>query len=420
MSEKNLQSIRGTQDIFGKNLEIMNQVIDVARCKARIFGYQEIITPIFENSNVFFRTLGDTSDIVSKETYTFLDRDKTSITLRPELTAPIVRAAISNNLLQDLPLKLFSAGPLFRHERPQKARYRQFNQVSYEFFGSDSIASDVETIAMADSIIEALGICDTTELNINSMGDIESRKKYELAIKDYLGCYKTSLSHESKIRLERNPLRILDSKDKTDQEILNGVPKIIDFLSKEVRSKYERLLSYLHDIGIKYKQNHKLVRGLDYYTGVVFEIITDNLGSQGTVIAGGRYDELVSAMGGSCVPAIGFALGVERLAALLETRVDIANKKLGIPIIPIGEDAEEYSIKLIHSLRSFELPVYIDYGLSLKKRMQKANKRGADFVIIFGDSELTEKNCIVKNMTTGIEQIVKFENLPSYFEGLKV
>ncbi|CAN7974576.1 unnamed protein product, partial [Ixodes persulcatus] len=321
MSEKNLQSIRGTQDIFGKNLDIMNQVIDVARCKARIFGYQELITPIFENSNVFFRTLGDTSDIVSKETYTFLDRDKTSITLRPELTAPIVRAAISNNLLQDLPLKLFSAGPLFRHERPQKARYRQFNQVSYEFFGSDSIASDVETIAMADSIIEALGICDTTELNVNSIGDIESRKKYEIAIKDYLGCYKTSLSNESKIRLERNPLRILDSKDKTDQEILNGAPKIIDFLSKEIRSKYERLLTYLNDIGIKYKQNHKLVRGLDYYTGVVFEIITDNLGSQGTVIAGGRYDELVSAMGGSRVPAIGFALGVERLAALLETRV---------------------------------------------------------------------------------------------------
>jgi histidyl-tRNA synthetase len=408
---KDLQPVRGTRDILGADIELQNIVTSTAKEWANKYNFKEFSTPIFEFSDVFHRTLGDTSDIVSKETYTFLDREKTSITLRPEFTAGIVRALISNGLTQSLPQKLYSWGPVFRHERPQKARYRQFNQINFEYIGAKNPFCDVELIAIAHHILKSLGLAQHVALEINSLGDLESRNNYRTALSSFLDKYKNDLSEDSKMRLEKNPLRILDSKDANDHKILANAPKIADHFTDSAKQFFERVLAGLTELGIEYKLNSKLVRGLDYYTHTVFEFTTQLLGSQGTVLAGGRYNGLVELMGGPSIPAVGFAAGVERLYELMKAlEYKLLTEKV-VSLIPIGERAEKEALKIARMLREKNICVDLEYAGNIGKMMKRADKISATHAIIFGDDELKAGNIKVKNLKDGTENIVAISEL---------
>lgn len=411
---KTTEPIRGTRDIIGDNLLVQKFLVEKVMHVAENYCYQEIVTPIFENSSVFFRTLGETSDMVSKETYTFTDRDKTSITLRPEFTAAIVRALLSNSLTQSLPLKLFSYGPLFRHERPQHCRYRQFHQISFEYFGALSHCSDVEVISMADAIIKKLLLSDAIKIEVNTLGNREDRANYREKLINYFSQYKDSLSEESLLRLERNPLRILDSKSEKEKSIVADAPSVLSELSQESKKRFDLVKEKLSSFGINYVLNDKLVRGMDYYTHTVFEFTTKELGSQGTVLAGGRYDNLVELMGGPQIPAVGFALGVERLAELYKKYAELPKHKKFFYLVPIGEKAEKYSMSLSKKLRSEGLSIELEYDKNLKKRMQRADKIGAKGVIIFGENELSYGRCKYKCMKSGKEEEVHLESLANF------
>lgn len=410
MSQK-LQTIRGTRDIFGEDAKLQSKVVQSAMHWAAKYNFQDFHTPIFEFSEVFHRTLGDTSDIVSKETYTFLDRDKTSITLRPEFTAGIVRAIISNGLTQTLPQKLFSWGPVFRHERPQKARYRQFNQLNFEFIGAKSPLDDVELISIAHNILQSLGLSDHVTLEINSLGDLESRTKYREALRKYLEKYKNNLSEDSLNRLEKNPMRILDSKDEGDKKIVADAPKIEDYFSDETKDFFAKVLEGLDSLGIAYKINPKLVRGLDYYTHTVFEFTTKTLGSQGTVLAGGRYDGLVELMGGPSTPAVGFAVGVERLCEMMKNLGYEDDNQDLVVVLPLGEATKLKSLEIAQNLRKSGINTTIEFGNNLGKMMKKADKLGATHAIIIGEDELSSNSAKVKNLGSGDEKSIAIDQL---------
>jgi histidyl-tRNA synthetase len=407
----NLQPVRGTRDLLGRDILFCNKVIGEAKRIARLYNFDEIATPIFEFSEVFYRTLGDTSDIVSKETYTFLDRDKTSITLRPEFTAGVVRAFISNGLTQNLPQKFISSGPIFRHERPQKCRYRQFNQINCELIGSKDPNSDVEAIQLAIDILSVLGLKEYVKLEINSLGDAESRLNYKQKLIDYFTKYESELSEDSKMRLEKNPLRILDSKDENDKKLVRGAPRGIDCFTDAAKDYFAKVLSGLDNLGINYVTNDKLVRGLDYYTHTVFEFTTERLGSQGTVLAGGRYDGLVELMGGPSTPAVGFAAGVERLAELMQELGAALDTTGPVSLIPVGENAEEYAQKLAKELRANNIATDFEFTGNIAKRMKRANKINSPFAIIFGADELDKNIFKIKNMTSGEEHVCDAKDL---------
>jgi histidyl-tRNA synthetase len=401
----NLQPVRGTKDVFGKDSEFFNFIISSARNISQHYNFQEIITPIFEFSEVFHRSIGEATDIISKETYTFIDRDKDSLTLRPEFTAGVIRAFVSNGLTQSIPLKFFSAGPTFRHERPQKGRYRQFNQLNFEFIGAKEPFSDVEAIVLATDILKALKLDKSATLELNTVGDMESRRIYRERLVAYLQKYKDELSETSKERLHQNPLRILDSKDAGDRKLLADAPLITASLTDSAKAFFDGVLEGLAAMKVSYVINPKLFRGLDYYTNTVFEFTTDKLGSQGTILAGGRYDGLVSHMGGPQVPAVGFASGIERLMELMkENHFELLAPKV-ISMIPIGVMAERKAMTLAHILRSQGLNVEYNFTPDLSKRMKHANKIGVSAVIIFGDEELERHEFKVKNMSTGEEVI---------------
>lgn len=399
MSEKfKMQPVRGVRDILGNEIKSFNKIVDAARSLSGLYNYQEIALPIFEFTEIFHRTLGETSDVVSKETYTFIDRDTTSITLRPEFTAGVVRSIISNGLTQSLPIRYFSYGPVFRHERPQKARYRQFNQINIENIGIADYTADVETILLATEILKAIGVYDKVRLEFSSIGDPESRAKYRELLVSYFSKYMSDLSEDSRNRLEKNPLRILDSKDDGDKKLVAGAPSIYESLNEDSMRRFESIQKALSDLGVEYKLNPKLVRGLDYYTHTVFEFITDSLGSQGTVLAGGRYDGLFETMGGPSIPAVGFASGIERLCELMSVAQDESDL---ISLIPVGEAALSYAPILAQKLRSHGKRVDYWYHNNVGKQMQKADKIGASHVIVFGDNELSSKKFQMKNMKTG-------------------
>ncbi len=410
-----LQRIRGTTDLYGQDMELFNFIISITKKLAKAYSFQEISTPIIESSDVF-RSLGETSDIVNKETYSFLDRDKTSITLRPEFTAAIVRAIISNGMLQSLPLRLFSYGPLFRHERPQKCRLRQFHQINFEYIGSSQLNVDVELVTLAYDILSTLGINNNAVLLVNTLGTPKCRSDYKAALVDYLSKYKNELSEVSQQRLVKNPLRILDTKDEKEKKIIKEAPVLYDFIDKNLKERFEQILIHLEKLNIKFEQSHSLVRGLDYYSDFVFEFVTHNLGSQSTILAGGRYDELVSQMGGNAIPAAGFAGGIERLIELLKPNYKKMEEQKQIYLVPIGYEAEDYSLSLSHKLRSYGFDIQVDYGLTLKKRMQKANKLGVKYSIIFGGEELKDKNFILKDMLNGKEIKVGNRDLVQYLK----
>lgn len=395
-----LQPVRGTHDLLPDSYAAHAHVIGAAQAAARLYGFHRMDTPIFEFSEVFHRAVGDTSDIVTKETYSFTDRGGESITLRPEFTAAVVRSFISNGLQQHLPFKAFYAGPAFRYERPQKGRLRQFHQIGAELLGAPEPMADVELIALGMHTLRVLGLADSVTLEINSLGDAESRAAYREALVAYLAQYRADLSPESQLRLEKNPLRILDSKDAGDRAIVAGAPTLHAYFNATSQQHFARVREGLEALQIAYRVSEKLVRGLDYYSHTVFEITTDQLGAQGTVLAGGRYDGLVKLMGGQDVAGIGFAAGVERLVALMGEEA-VALPKPVAAIIPMGEAAEIEGWKLAQVLRAQGIAADIAYRGNAKKRFERANKVAAKFAIILGEDELKNGTVTLKNLTRG-------------------
>ena len=406
-----LKKIRGTVDIYNKKMSSFNYVVSIIKKLSYRYCFNEVSTPIIENSQIFYRTLGETSDVVNKETYSFIDRDKTHITLRPEFTTPIIRFILSNGMLQSLPLRLFSYGPLFRHERPQKARLRQFHQANFEYIGCSSIHADIEILLLAYHIINEFNISDNIQLKVNTLGTQQCIHNYTNALVTYLSKYKNDLSDLTRQRLIKNPLRILDTKVIKEQEILNNAPLLHNFLNTESKNRFEKVLSSLDLLNITYEVTTRLVRGLDYYSGFVFEFVTSKLGSQGTVLAGGRYDNLIHQMGAKSTPGIGFAVGIERIIELIDTPTDNRKKSQIIYLIPIGKNAEDYAHTIAQELRKMNFNVLTDYGIVLKKKMQKANKMNFKYSILFGDDDIKDKNFILKNMHSSKEIRMKKDEL---------
>jgi len=404
MSPK-LQPVRGTHDILPEEAH-KRRVIEAALMRvAESYNYGQIETPIFEFSDVFHRTLGDTSDVVTKETYTFKDRGDESITLRPEFTASVVRAFISSGLIQDLPQKYFYHGPAFRYERPQKGRLRQFHQFGAELLGVSESIADIEMIALAAHCLEALGLKNHVKLELNSLGDTESRAAYRSALVTYFNDHKNNLSDDSKIRLEKNPLRILDSKDEGDRKIIGSAPAMHAHFNAAATDFFAQVQEALTALSIPYTLNPKLVRGLDYYSHTVFEFTTDQLGSQGTVLAGGRYDGLVALMGGPDIAGVGFAAGIERLLALIET----TNPSLFIPqrkpvaVIPVDDAQEKEALLLTQHLRHQGVTCELLTRGNMGKKMKKAEKMGAKAVVILGEEEVKSGQLTVKWMDSGTQ-----------------
>ena len=383
-----LQPVRGTRDLIGEDAARHFHVIDTARRIAALYGFAEWQTPIFEDTKVFSRTLGETSDVVTKEMYNFEDRGGDSLTLRPEGTAGICRALISNGLTQTLPQKVFYAGPMFRYERPQKGRYRQFHQIGVELLGPASAVADAEVITMGWQILNALGIAKDVALNINTLGDAPSRTQYREALVAYFSAHSDKLSEDSKLRLEKNPLRILDSKDEGDKALVANAPLIYAHLTPEAAGFYETLKATLTRFGVPFTENPRIVRGLDYYNHTAFEFVTSALGAQGTVMAGGRYDGLVEQMGGPSVPGIGWGAGIERLAMLIEAP---AKSAAPITVIPMNNEAEDKALDVLSALRTQNIAAEIGYTGNAKKRLERANKSGARFAVLVGE-EIKLKN----------------------------
>ena len=403
-----IQNVRGTYDLYGDAKKKTKQVTRIGASVVEKYGFEEIETPIFEFTEVFARNLGDTSDIVTKEMYCFEDRGGESLTLRPEGTAGAIRAFVSNGMQQNLPLKLYYQGPMFRYERPQKGRQRQFTQFGVELLGADTPQADVEVIAMAYEFLEKLGLQGQVTVEINSLGDTESRNTYREKLVNYLRQHYDELSEDSKNRLERNPLRVLDSKEECDKIVVENAPLYADSLNEASRTFFAKVLAGLDRLGIKYRVNNRLVRGLDYYTHTVFELVTDKLGAQGTVLAGGRYDGLVEQMGGGAVAGIGWACGVERLAMLLENAAETPRP---VAVIPVNDEVNEAAMEIAQKIRLAGMRVEQGYSGNMKKRMIKANKVNSRVAVIIGPDELAEGKAAVKNLDSGEQKIVNVENI---------
>ncbi len=406
-----LRPVRGTRDFLPEDSRLRRHVETTAEQVAAACGYGEVATPIFEFTDVFARTLGDTSDVVTKEMYTFADRGGETITLRPENTAGIVRAFISNKLTQQLPLRAFYRGPMFRYERPQKGRLRQFHQVGVELLGVADPLGDVEVIALAYEFLAALGLTETTALELNSLGDAESRTAYRAVLVEYLRQHYEALSEDSRVRLERNPLRILDSKDEGDRRIVAEAPLLVDHLNEASRTVFARTLAGLEALAIPYTHNPRLVRGLDYYCHTAFEFTTQALGAQGTVLAGGRYDGLVQQMGGPATPGTGWAAGVERLMELV-----VAPTPAPRPVVVIALGAEQQLpvMTLAKRLRVPGQVVLFAFGGNLGKQMKWTNRVNARRAVIIGSEELARHVATVRDMDTGTQEEVSLAYLDEH------
>ncbi len=406
-----LQPPRGTRDLIGEEARAHLHIVDVARATAARFGYGPIVTPVFEFTEVFARTLGETSDIVTKEMYTFADKGGDSLTLRPEATAGIARAVISGGMQNDLPLKCFCAGPMFRHERPQKGRQRQFHQINIELIGVAEPIGDIEVIALAAATLDALGVLPVTTLELNTLGDTASRGAYREVLVDYLTGHRDKLSEDSQQRLERNPLRILDSKDAGDKAIIADAPSFADHLTPEAQAFFDTVCSGLEDLGIAYQINPRLVRGLDYYCHTAFEFTTDQLGAQGTVLAGGRYDGLMEMMGGQPTPGVGWAAGIERLSMLIGAA---PAQRRPISVIGIGAAGEKAALKVAQDLRQSGLTVELNYRGGLKRGLRRADKIGAAAAVFLGDDELARDGATVRNLDDGSQTEVSLIELKDH------
>ena len=417
-----LQSPRGTADLMPEDMARHRHVMDTARVTAAHFGFDEMATPIFEFTEVFARPLGESSDVVTKETYSFTDRGGEEITLRPEGTAGVVRALISQGLTQTLPQKFFYSGPMFRYERPQKGRMRQFHQVGVELLGPTSALADAEVISLGAMMLERLGALTSCTLHLNSLGDSESRAMYRSALVEYLSSYRDQLSEDSQRRLETNPLRVLDSKDQDDRQLLENAPQLSAYLNTESSDHFEAVKTLLDTAGISYINDLKLVRGLDYYCHTAFEFITNDLGAQGTVLGGGRYDGLAKTLGGPNVAGVGWAAGVERLA-LLANDVDQGPQ----PIVLIALDATDVDRSNDSDVKIFTLGQalrqeghYVDIPFSgnLGKKMKRADKLNARYVGIYGEDEAARGVMVLRDMTTGSQDEIAFQTAATTLSNL--
>ena len=398
-----LQPVRGTRDVLPDELRAHRHVFETARATAGLYGYEEMSTPIFEFTEVFKRTLGDSSDVVTKEMYTFEDRGGEWITLRPENTAGVARALISGGLSQNLPLKVFCGGPMFRYERPQKGRLRQFHQIDVELLGVPEAMGDVEIIALGAEVLKALGVNDAVKLELNTLGDSESRAAYRDSLVEYFNAHLADLSEDSRTRLEKNPLRILDSKDEGDRHVVAGAPKMSEYLNASSHAFFASVCAGLDSLGIEYELNPHLVRGLDYYCHSAFEFTTEALGAQGTVVAGGRYDGLVETMGGPPTPGVGWAAGVERLAMLVG---DVAAEGYTIAVVPVGAGMEAAGFVLTQQLRDAGFRTDMAFRGNLSKRLKRANKLGAVCAVLLGEEEAGRDCVTVHDLGSGEQQEV--------------
>ncbi|MBS0479508.1 MAG: histidine--tRNA ligase [Proteobacteria bacterium] len=400
--------IRGTQDIFGDEQRRFARVLEAFEKVRRLYAFQRVDIPMFEDTQVFARSIGETTDVVSKEMYSFEDRGGDSITLRPEFTAGICRAYLTEGWQQYAPLKLVTSGAVFRYERPQKGRYRQFHQIDAEVIGAAEPAADVELLAFADQLLAELGIAEGVTLQLNTLGDAETREAWRGALVAHFEQHRGALSEDSLVRLDKNPMRILDSKDPRDRPIADAAPDIDAYLTSEAGAFFAAVTKGLDAAGVAWTRNARLVRGLDYYRHTAFEFVTDRLGAQGTVLAGGRYDGLIEALGGPHTPGVGWAAGVERLAMLLE---EPATQNPDVAVVPIGLTAEAWVPRLLAYLREAGIAATTSFTGNVKKRMQRANDSGAQFAVVVGDTELEARVASVKNLRTGEQQQVGFDNL---------
>jgi histidyl-tRNA synthetase len=410
-----LQAVRGTQDLLPAEARRHRTVIETARAVSERYGFGEIATPIFEFTEVFSRPIGETTDVVSKEMYTFQDRGGEEITLRPENTAGVARAVLSNGLTQSTPLKFFYAGAMFRYERPQKGRYRQFHQIGAELIGPAQPQADIEVIAMGAAILDELGVLKSCRLELNTLGDTPSRTAYRAALVAYFTARLDKLSDESRDRLGRNPLRILDSKDEGDKALVADAPGFGAYLSDEANAFFDQVRRGLDALGIAYELNPRLVRGLDYYSHTAFEFITTELGAQGTVLGGGRYDGLMGMMGGPEMPAVGWAGGIERLAMLI---AEPKGAPRPIAVIPIGEAAELEALKLTQRLRGAGHVVDLGYSGNAGKRMKRANKIEARVALVLGEDELKRGAVTFRDLDAGSQEEVPLDGLAERLKGL--
>lgn len=409
MSER-IQAIRGMNDLLPDRAwiwrHIENSFVD---CLSR-YGYREIRFPIIESTQLFKRTIGEITDIVEKEMYTFNDLNGDSITLRPEGTAGCVRACLEHGLLYNQQQKLWYMGPMFRHERPQKGRYRQFNQLGVEAFGIPGSAIELELIALCHRLWTQLGFIDSVSLQINTLGELSERQNYKNVLVEYLRDHFNELDEDSKRRLDRNPLRILDSKNPELQELIARAPKLLDVLGEQSKMHFQSLCSGLDALNISYSINPVLVRGLDYYGQTVFEWVTDKLGSQATVCAGGRYDILVEQLGGAPTPAVGFALGVERIVLLMETLNQLKSEEIkkAVYIIATSDAALIQGLQIAESIRNSNSHIEVlvnTMGGSFKSQFKKADKSGARLALVIGDDELATHCVSIKDLRKEMDQI---------------
>jgi histidyl-tRNA synthetase len=403
-----LQPARGTRDLLPADMRRHRHVVDTARAIAERYGYAEMATPIFEFTEVFARGMGESSDVVSKEMYSFADKGGDNLTLRPEYTAGICRAFVANGLHQQVPFKVFAEGPMFRFERPQKGRQRQFHQIDVEVLGAAEPAADVEVIVLAAAILEALEVLGKCSLELNSLGDGESRQNYRAALVEYFGARRGRLSEDSQRRLAVNPLRILDSKDQGDRELVKDAPLIGDYWNPASRDFFAAVRRGLDQLGVAHEVAPRLVRGLDYYTHTAFEFTTRELGAQGAVIAGGRYDGLVEALGGPPTPGIGWAGGVERLALLAGKEAPALRP---VALVPMGEAAEATVLTLAQSLRRAGMAVELAYKGDISKRMKRASRAGARLAVIIGDAELQSGVATIRDLDSGAQSVTPLAGL---------
>ena len=416
---KKIQAIRGMNDLLPSNSEVWSEIDKTISELLLSYGYKYCRPPIVESTETFSRAIGEVTDIVEKEMYTWKDTSGDSLTLRPEGTAGVVRMMIEHNLPREGIQKVFYDGPMFRHERPQKGRYRQFHQVGAEVFGASDAKIDAELISITHSLWKKLGI--DVGLEINSLGSSESRSSYKELLQKFLNKNKSRLDEDSLRRLNRNPLRILDSKNQEMAGLIAEAPKMIDHLDEESKLHFSILKNYLDSLGINYEVNPKLVRGLDYYNKTVFEWVSNDLGSQGTICGGGRYDGLVEKMGGNPTPAIGFAIGIERIALLInDLKNRIAKNKPHIYFIVLGEKSQIESMrlskKIIEALPSLIISNDISMG-SIKSQMKKADKSNADFALILGEEELSNKQLSFKPLKgQGDQQLIKLEGIIQHLQ----
>ena len=409
-----LQPVRGTHDLLPDEARKHQHVIAAFRDLAERYGYGQIDTPIFEFTEVFDRSLGETTDVVTKEMYTFQDRGGDSLSLRPEPTAGIARAFISGGLAQHLPLKFYAYGPMFRHERPQKGRLRQFHQLDIEVLGVPEPRADIEVIALGAHLLEVLGVRQKVTLELNTLGDTESRTAYRDVLIGYFSGHEASLSEDSRMRLKRNPLRILDSKDEGDRRIVAGAPQMGDYLNQVSKDFFQKVKDGLDALGQAYTVNDRLVRGFDYYTHTAFEFTTTLLGAQSAVIGGGRYDHLIEYMGGPSTAGIGWGCGIERLVMLLD---EPPAPERPVAVIPVGADGEAEALVLTQQLRRAGVKTDLAFRGNVGKRMKQANKVNARIAVLVGGDELARGVVAVRDLDSGEQTEVAREKVVAQLGG---